>query len=358
MGTITLLDLTSDSLAFYRLDSDKGSSLAQGRIPLGQGELLPADLSPAVSGDADYYLSIPASLLNFRIMEMPFPDLKKVRELIPFELDGLILGGSGSIVFDVSVLGPGSSGHRVLVAYIARAVLTDILERLRTFSIDPKAIISADLAHAVSSSAGKEIAGLLLEQPQLSDEERVRLCLKEIKAPTFNFRRDEFAYKADDERQQKALRTTAVLALLILIVFLADVTVTMFALNRENRTIRQNIRKTYQSVFPGEKKITDEVYQMKAHLKVLKEKETAFVGISALQTLLDLTRISREGISLNDITIDRDLVVIRGECPSLSDAQKIKTEMETFLGEVNISDTKPSAQNRTQFTISAKGRKI
>ena len=53
----------------------------------------------------------------------------------------------------------------------------------------------------------------------------------------------------------------------------------------------------------------------------------------------------------------RELIVLKGECASLSDAQRIKNDLEEFLTGVNISETKPSAQNRTLFTITAKDRK-
>jgi type II secretory pathway component PulL len=149
-----------------------------------------------------------------------------------------------------------------------------------------------------------------------------------------------------------------VLVLLLLLVFAADSVMGIIAATRENNSIRTTMRKTYQGLFPSEKKISNELYQLKAHIKELKDKEESFVGVSPLGVLLDLSGISRPGIVFNEVSVDRENIVLKGEGPSMSDVQKTKTELEKVFVEVNISDTKPSSQNRTLFTITAKGRKI
>jgi type II secretory pathway component PulL len=357
MANVTIFDLKTDELLICELDRDRGLILSKNSIPISPGDIFPADPGRSFSGDGEYYLSVPASLLNFRVLEMPFSDLKKLRDLLPFELDGLVLNGSASIVFDACILGESADKYRVLTAYIAKPHLKEILGRLKGLGVDPRAVFSIELSHAVSSSPQKDVTTLLLEPDKLSDDSRASICLDEIRTPKFNFRRSEFAYTADTEKQDKALRVTAVLAILLIFIFLADAGINALSLKHENQSVREDIRKTYQNIFPNEKKITDEVYQMKAHLKELKDKETSFAGIPALRTLLDLTKVSRPGVSLSEVTIDRDLIVIKGECPSLSDAQRIKTDLEAVLSEVNISETKPSSRNSTQFTMTAKGRK-
>src|SRR4030043_1244089 len=48
----------------------------------------------------DAYLSLPISSLNFRVIDLPFSGKDKIREVLPFELDGMVLGGSDKVVFD------------------------------------------------------------------------------------------------------------------------------------------------------------------------------------------------------------------------------------------------------------------
>lgn len=357
MAAITVFDLKTDGLSIYGLDKKKGTVLSRENIALSPGDVFPRDIKKSFGSSDDCYVSLPASLLNFRILELPFPDPKKIRDLLPYELDGLVLNGSASIVFDAFVIGGEAGAYKVLVAYLPKSALRDILTRLKAIDIDPKAVLSIELAHAVTLGSEREVADFLLGSSLLSEDERAKICAKQIKSPSFDFRRDEFAFTADTAKKDKALKTAAALLMLLVLVVLADASLNVVHLKRENRSIRDGIRSAYQGLFPNEKKVTDEVYQLKAHLKELREKEASFSGVSALRTLMDLTKISRPGLSLTEVTVERDLVLIKGECPSMTDVQRTKTELEPVFGEVNISDTRPSSQGRTQFTIRAKVKK-
>ena len=150
---------------------------------------------------------------------------------------------------------------------------------------------------------------------------------------------------------------TAALVVLVLLIFLADNVLVIVSTKHENDSIKESIRKTYRGLFPSDKKISNELYQLKAHMRELKDKESSFVGVRALDTLLDLSSASRPGVSFIEVTVDRDLTILKGEAPSMSDVQKTKTDLEKIFKEVNISDTKPSVQGKTLFTLTVKGKK-
>ncbi len=198
---------------------------------------------------------------------------------------------------------------------------------------------------------------MLLSPEPLGEKDRISAAASEIKNPTVNLRRGEFAYTADTERTKKSLMLTAALVVLMLLIFLADNVMVIVSTKRENNSIKESIRKTYQGLFPSEKKISNELYQLKAHMKELKDKESSFVGVPALDTLLDLSNAGRPGVSFIEVTVDRDLTILKGEAPSMSDVQKTKTDLEKVFTEVNISDTKPSVQGKTLFTLAVKGRR-
>jgi type II secretory pathway component PulL len=361
MRPVVLFDLRQDALSIYTLDRDRKAVLNKETVAIsgpsfGNGHL-PVELTTSLQPTDECYLSLPLSLLNFRVIEMPFSDLRKVRELLPFELEGLIMSGVSSVVFDAFVLGEQNGKYRVFVAYIGKTVLRDILEQLKKYNADPKLAISLELAAVLQKNKDGDVAGLLQEPPALAEEELIETALREMAQPSFNFRRDELAYTVDDRKQKKMLQLAAILLALIAFVFLVDMSVVGLSVKRENQSVRDGLRKTYQEIFPTEKKITDEVYQMKAHLKELKEKEASFVGSSPLQVMLDLSKVVKPGIAFSEVTVESSLIVMKGECPSLGDAQKIKADLEPFFLEVNISETKPSAQGKTQFTMTSKGRK-
>ena len=359
MSKAVLLDLRERELSCYTFEKGGKNGPPEDTFtsPVGDGYSFEKIDRPA--GDfEESYLSLPLSLLDFRVLELPFSDIRKVKELIPFEIDNLVLGGSGSVVFDAYILDRSDRKSQVLVAYLQKETLRTILRSLKASGIDPKAVISVELANAVgSSSSAEEVAERLLSPAPLEEKARTDTALKEMTNPTIDLRRGEFAYTVDDERTKNSLKITAVLAALLLLVFLSDSAMVIISTKRENNAVGAEIRKTYQGLFPSEKKISNELYQLKAHMKELKDKESSFVGVSALDTLLDLSSVSIPGVSFIEVTVDRDLIILKGETPSMSDVQKTKTHLEKVFTEVTISDTKPSVQGKTLFTLTVKGRK-
>lgn len=315
----------------------------------------------ALDGIAESYLSVPLSLLNFRVVELPFGDPEKIREVLPFELDSLILGGSGNIAFDAYVLKESEEKHKVLIAYLTKDALKTILDGLKPLNINPKIITSIDLSCNIDLFLnGNEIAGLLLGGDQNAElaENRNDAVIKEINRPVINLRRGEFAYTADTDRTARSLKLTYALAAALLVVFLSDMSLRIITSQRETAAVKDEIRKTYSGLFPNEKRVAGELYQLKAHIKELKDREKTFTGIRPLNFFLDLSFVSGQGAVFSEIIIDRERIIMKGECSSLTEVQKLKGNLERFLTGVNISDTKASAQNRTAFTITAAGRKI
>lgn len=357
MSRIAFFDLREEELSIFILEKKGYGVVSRHAVPLSGGGNYSFKLDENVTGIDETYLSLPLGLLNFRIVELPFSDMKKVMELLPFELDGLILGGSGDIVFDACLLGNENGRSKVLVAYLRKEVLRALLDNLKSYGFDPRAVLSLELGHAIAAESKEGFANNLFTPVPLENDERISIAVRELKKPTVDFRKGEFAHTADADKVKKSLRITAALATLLLLLFLADTTMNIISARRENQDLRDDIRKTYQAMFPGERKITSEAYQLKAHLKELKDKESSFIGVSPLEAVRTLTRISRPGVSLSEISVDKDIIIIKGECPSLSDAQRIKGELEDILTNVSISDTRPSSGNKTLFTITAKGLK-
>lgn len=357
MSKTVVLDFKGRELSVYSFDNGGRNGQPGGSFTIPVEDDYSFAFEKPVGAEESLF-SLPLHLLDFRVLELPFSDIKKVRELIPFEIDNLVLGGSGSVAFDAFILGSGEGKSQVLVAYIGKENLRAILNKLKAAGIDPKAVVSLELAHAVSSStSADEIAGKLLSPEPLKEQDRISTAAAEIKNQTVNLRRGEFAYTADTERTKKSLMMTSALVVLMLLIFLADNVMVIVSTKRDNNSIRESIRKTYQGLFPSEKKISNELYQLKAHMKELRDKESSFVGVSALDTLLDLSRVSRPGVSFIEVTVDRDLVILKGEATSMSDVQKTKTDLEKVFTEITISDTKPSVQGKTLFTLTVKGRK-
>lgn len=355
MAKALFIDLTEKELSVYASRNGSGGMERISTVPVGERFSFSLDNLPP---DTEAWLSLPLSFIDLRVMELPFSDENKIRELLPFELDNVVLGGSGNTVFDIRLLETSDGKAKVLVAYVNKGILGEILGRLKAAGADPRVITSVELVHLVGSApAGTDIASALLSPTRMSEDERLSAAGRENTAPTFNFRRGDLAYTADSERTKKSLRLTAMLGFVLAVLIAADAGMMIFAARRDISSLKAEARKTYLSLFPEEKKISNELYQLKAHIKELKDKETVFSGVSPLQVLLQIAKSRRPGVTFTEISVDREATVLKGECQSAGEAQKLTSDLETALPGVTLTETKPSAQGKTLFTIIARGKR-
>jgi type II secretory pathway component PulL len=299
------------------------------------------------------YLSLPLSFLNFRIIDLPFSDKDRIREILPFELDGMILGGPENVIFDDIIIGASDGKHQVLAVYLEKHVLKEILGKLKSHNVDPVCVTSIELKNSV----GNLTPAKLLSPVALKDEDRIALAVEEMKAPTINLRRDEFSYTRDIEKTNKSLKITASLLIFIALVFASDVLLKVISARHEIASLRNEMRKEYREIFPGEKNIMNELYQLKSHMKELQDKKDVFVGVNPLALLSKLSSIDMQGAVINEVTVDRDNISLKGEAHSLSDIQKFQDKLKQAFDGVDISDSRASAQGRMMFTITAREKR-
>ena len=357
MGLILFFDL-KDQAMLYTFANNRGTYIKKEEMPVS----VSAEFEPVLEKephDIDAsYVSVPLGMLSFRTIELPFSDMKRVREVLPFELDNLIFGGSEGIVFDARVLKEHEGTYTYLVVCMMKDSLRKLLDGFRRQRIDVKAVTSIDLVSAFDAfSSEDKIAGLLMEQTpgSLSAEDRVKLAASEVAEPTIDLRRGEFAYTGDTEKTKKSLKFTIALGALLLLLFISDLSMNGIAMKKESLSIRDEIRRSYTSMFPTDRNITSEIYLLKTHLRELKDREPLFAGIAPLQVLLDVTAAGKNGFVFNEITIENANIILKGECRTLSDVQTLKNSLAASFMDVAISDTKPITQGKTTFTITAKG---
>ncbi len=226
------------------------------------------------------------------------------------------------------------------------------IERLKSYNIDPEFITSLELKNVLKDF---NLARLLI--PSLEDKDRIPLYIEEIITPTINLRRDEFSYTRGIEKIRKSLKVTAVLVILLMVVLSANLLLKIISMRQEIASLKGDMRKTYQEIFPKEKNIMNELYQLKAHTKELKNKEEFFISVNPLNLLLNLSQIARQGVIFNEITEDRGNLTLKGEASSLSDIQQVKVKLERLFDDVNISDSKASTQGKMLFTITAREKR-
>ncbi len=307
------------------------------------------------SGITDFFLSLPLELLNFRVLKLPFDDREKLKKVIPFELGNLIMESSSDVVFDAVALGGSGDGFDVLVTYIEKGILKNILSNLAT-GIDPEIVTSLELRAALKGET-EDIALRLMNLQLLNPGERVKAAGDELLKHTINLRTGHFAYTKDMEKTRKNLKAAVTLLILLALVINAYLAFGIITSKGEESSLRREMRNTYAGLFPSEKKITDELYQMKSHMKEIKEKGDALIGVQPVRFLLDLSQRTPQGISFYEVALDKDLITMKGEASSMEDIDRVKTRLSEVLKDVSVSDIKPSTGGKTLFSLVSKGRK-
>lgn len=353
MGKSIFIDIKDKEIATYILNIKQKSVdiLDTRKYPLSGKADYKLDTAGEDFGNA--YVSFPLSALNFRVIDLPFSDNNRIREVLPFELDGVILSGLDKIVFDNVIIGSRDNKHQVLVVYLEKTFIREILEKLKKYNLDPLIITSLELRDVLKNFS---IEKLFLPS-NLDDADRIALAIEEVKKPTINLRRDEFVYTKDIEKTKKALRITAFLFALLIFIISSDVLLKIYHIRNEVAFLKGEIQRVYKEIFPEEKNILNELYQLKSHLKVLKEKEDLLIGISPLKLLHELSEIDRGGVVFNEVIFDRQTLTMKGETSSLGDIQGLKNKLDQIFTDVNISDSRTSVEGKIIFTITAKEKK-
>jgi type II secretory pathway component PulL len=352
--TIGFIDLTSKQSGEIYLFRERagGYELENAVHYPGEG----ASQFPDLTGVHEFSLSIPLEMLNFRMMKLPFSEKEKIIKIIPFELGSLLIDSPDHVVFDATVMGSGEDGFDVLVTYADRETLRDILAQLSLLNIDPQVVTSLELQAIVKNGTG-DVAVRLMNPSPLDRDTRISAAKTELSHHTVNLRTGPLAYTRDRERVKKKLKATFVLSLVLALAINAYLIFGIVSAKTEVSSLKKDIRNTYSALFPNEKRVTDELYQLKSHMREIKEKGDALLGVHSLQFLLDLSQKMVRGVAFNEIVLDKDMSTMKGEASSMDDIDKMKTRLTDPRTDVSASDIKPLPSGKTLFTLVIKGQR-
>lgn len=294
-------------------------------------------------------LSLPAGLLNFRILRLPFSDRPRLREIIPFELDRIALGSPEDLVFDFAVLDGGGDSHDVLVAYAEKGLVQGLIRRFSEMGLEPASVFSLELGSVLSSDS-RGIGARLLEPISLEGDDRVRAAAREIRTPAVNLRTGPLAYTGDLEKAGKRFTLAAVLCLLLFLVLDADLLLRYSAVRKQDMSLRKEINSVYSRLFPDDRKITDPLYQMRSRLKEARDTEVLLTGVRPLRQLAGLSDRFAKDIVLDEFVLDRGLVTMKGEAQSLEALERARQRLSGMFRDLALTDTKPG-ERAVSFTM-------
>ena len=99
----------------------------------------------------DYVVSVPADQFIFRNMQVPFNNSKKIRMVLPFELEPTLPFAVEDLAIDFKTLNgtPGTDQTELIAAAIEKAQLTPYIEALASVGIDPEKMTISGLPVAL-----------------------------------------------------------------------------------------------------------------------------------------------------------------------------------------------------------------
>ena len=140
-GKITGIDITENQIIAVQVKTGlKGYQvLACARVPVEDGGLSEAleSLLRSIDLKSDTYLAtIPGGHVSFRNLSMPFKDVKKIRQALPFEMESMLPFQIEDLLIDF-IMTDGPARGEVLAASCNRGFIAEYLGALQANGIDP-----------------------------------------------------------------------------------------------------------------------------------------------------------------------------------------------------------------------------
>ena len=322
---------------------------------------LPEDVGETV-------VSVPLNELGIRALDIPISDIQRVRDVLPFELEGMVLGDPQEMVIDAVSLASLKEGEapvpdekqdqkqRVLAVYMENEKLASLLDSLKNAGIDPRAVTSSELAEMVRGlKSGNSLTDMVSGAISLDESERLELARNEsTQEPTVNFRMGRFAYTKEAEKTRRMLLRTAALAAALVLALAGHMFLKASSLSKEASAMDAKSVGIYLELFPGKKPQSTKGlrYKAEAKVKALRGKAELYREAGVLGLLMGLQDSMMQGLKLTEITVDSRAVVLRGTAESLDDVHALRDSLD-FLEEVTISESGAAAAGGTGFTITA-----
>jgi general secretion pathway protein L len=105
--------------------------------------------------------SFPFDAVSFRNLEVPFTDKRKIRQVMPFELEPMLPFSMKDLAVDFQIANRKTEGPEktaLIVAAVASEELKSCLDALKSFGIDPETITVSGYAAAFALAAARPFA--------------------------------------------------------------------------------------------------------------------------------------------------------------------------------------------------------
>ncbi len=287
------------------------------------------DLMKVLVRNRDLRLYISIDAFSTRKTVLPHLESEKIREILPFEMEGLFLTPSASLVFDFYPLKAAEKGTEGLVFALKKETAEQYIAPFVKAGLN---LISLSPAwdNRLSEYGAEEglfyKTALNLAPAGLTGEKKKR--------------------KARDVYRTAFLYTVAVL-----LVFMTGLSLRYFLILKKESRIKKDVSAVYASLFPGQKMPPDLYYGVQSKLTELKQNYRAFKGIEVLGTLKSVSESSREGVRVKEINMDGNKATLKGEGADYASVEQFRNNLKKSFNEVQLLETKNMPDGKSGFAI-------
>lgn len=285
------------------------------------------DLLKVLDRNRDLRLYIGMAAFSMRKTVLPDFGRDKMREVLPFEMEGLFLNPSSDLVFDYCPIRLVENGTECLVFALKketaeRYIAPFVQAGLNIVSLSP--LWDDRLSEFFSDE------GLFYKTP---------LNL----AP---------AGLTGDKKRRKAMniyRTAFMYAIAILLVFMSGFSMRYYLILKKEARMKTEVSAAYAVLFPGQKMPSDFYYGIQSKLIELKQNYRVFKGIEVLGILKSVSESSREGVRVKELTMEANRAILRGEGADYSAVEQFRNNLKKSFSTVQLLETKNLPDGKAVF---------
>lgn len=287
------------------------------------------DLLKALDRNRDLRLYIGIDAFSLRKTILPDLDGEKMKEILPFEMEGLFLSPSSALVFDFYPIRPAEKGTECLVFALKKETAEKYIAPF----------VTAGMNLVSLSPAWDE----KLSEYGLDEGVFYNAALNLVPAGL-----------TGEKKKRKAMdvyHTAFIYAIAVLLVFMTGLSFRYYLILKKEAGIKKEVSAVYAGLFPGQKMPPDLYYGVQAKLVELKQNFRVFKGIEVLGILKSVSESSREGVRVKEINMDGNKATLKGEGSDYSAVEQFRNNLKKSFGDVQLLETRNMPDGKSGFAI-------
>ena len=273
------------------------------------------------------YIGIDA--FSLRKTVLPDLDRDKMKEILPFEMEGLFLSPSSALVFDFYPIRPAEKGMECLVFALKKE--------------------TAEKYIAPFVKAGLNIVSL---SPAWDDRiSEYGLDEGVFYKTALNLVPEGLTGEKKKRKVMDVYQTAFIYAIAVLMVFMTGLSFRYYLILKKEARIKKEVSAVYAGLFPGQRMPPDLYYGVQSKLVELKQNYKVFKGIEVLGILKSVSESSGEGVRVKEINMDGNKATLKGEGSDYSAVEQLRNNLKKSFGDVQLLETRNMPDGKSGFAI-------